>query len=191
MPSASKKGVGHDAYYDECTKNTRLNRSPSNSLTSCARTPSKRTGFFLTSNSTLSSSLSSSSFQVRRCLEGRSSWDGCASGNWDACVSPDGCNGGLPFLFVNPSHEVLRGAPGQPLGQLPRSAIPLYCRAILLYTLSTFPSDLGQNRIAAMAEAEVALGNEWSGLPYEPTHVTRCSRLILLYIGFLNYSWNI
>ena len=38
---------------------------------------------------------------------------------------------------------------------------------------------LGQNRFAAMAEAEVALGNEWSGLPYEPTHVTRCSRLIL------------
>ena len=37
---------------------------------------------------------------------------------------------------------------------------------------------LGQNRFAAMAEAEVALGNEWSGLPYEPTHVTRCSRLI-------------
>ena len=47
---------------------------------------------------------------------------------------------------------------------------------------------LGQNRFAAMAEAEVALGNEWSGLPYEPTHVTRCSRLI--FIGFLNYSWN-
>ena len=38
---------------------------------------------------------------------------------------------------------------------------------------------LGEGRFAHLAEAEEALGNEWCGLPYEPTHATRCSRLIL------------